>query len=378
MKTKRKRVGTLTFHIAHNYGAMLQAHALQQTITRLGGDCEIIDYRFPYINQWSGIWTWSDLCRQSGVWRGTLRYMKRCYTGYYRRCTRMQKKFNAFMRRMRLSREVYFSREQLIHARYDFVVTGSDQIWNPNLTNGPAKEYFGQCFDLNQCQLVSYAASNGKDSLPVEFADQMLEWLKKYKVLGIREKALADTLNNNHFLRATPVLDPVFLCSPDEWKSLATRASIRIEEPYLLLYAFQVGSEIYDLARQVARERGLKLVSIQYKYDESLSDMQQCIDCGPEDFVSLFQHADFVCTSSFHGNVFAIIFEKDFYCVGHPEYSQRNRDMLQLFGLKHRYVQGSVTTTHSQPVDYEVCRQVIQKEVERSCSFLVEALQLKV
>lgn len=32
---KKKRVGIITFHAAHNYGSMLQAYALQQTISNM-------------------------------------------------------------------------------------------------------------------------------------------------------------------------------------------------------------------------------------------------------------------------------------------------------------------------------------------------------
>ena len=44
------RIGILTFHMAHNFGAMLQAYALVKSIENLGvNKCEIIDYRFPQI-----------------------------------------------------------------------------------------------------------------------------------------------------------------------------------------------------------------------------------------------------------------------------------------------------------------------------------------
>ena len=39
------KIGILTYHACYNYGANLQAFALQQTLLHLGHDCEIIDYR---------------------------------------------------------------------------------------------------------------------------------------------------------------------------------------------------------------------------------------------------------------------------------------------------------------------------------------------
>ena len=43
------KVGILTFHRAHNFGAMLQCYALQEYLTKKGLNVEVIDYRQPYI-----------------------------------------------------------------------------------------------------------------------------------------------------------------------------------------------------------------------------------------------------------------------------------------------------------------------------------------
>lgn len=39
------KIGILTFHDAHNYGAMLQCYALQQFLFKKGYNVEVIDYR---------------------------------------------------------------------------------------------------------------------------------------------------------------------------------------------------------------------------------------------------------------------------------------------------------------------------------------------
>lgn len=38
-----KKIGIITFHRAKNYGAVLQAYALQHTLEQLGSNCEIVD-----------------------------------------------------------------------------------------------------------------------------------------------------------------------------------------------------------------------------------------------------------------------------------------------------------------------------------------------
>ena len=83
MENKKRKIGTLTFHIAHNYGAMLQAYALPIAVRKLGYECEVIDYRFPYIDRWSRIERLDDLVAQYGAIGGSMRYVKRLVTGYY-------------------------------------------------------------------------------------------------------------------------------------------------------------------------------------------------------------------------------------------------------------------------------------------------------
>ena len=74
---EQKKIGVMTFHIAHNYGAMLQAYALPTVIKNLGYNCEIIDYRFSYIDSWSRIEYFNDLTKKYGYIIGTALFVKR-------------------------------------------------------------------------------------------------------------------------------------------------------------------------------------------------------------------------------------------------------------------------------------------------------------
>ena len=43
------KIGILTFHCAVNYGAVLQAYALQEILRSLGHEVYVIDYRPDYL-----------------------------------------------------------------------------------------------------------------------------------------------------------------------------------------------------------------------------------------------------------------------------------------------------------------------------------------
>lgn len=370
------RVATMTFHMAHNYGAMLQAYALQEAVCKLGYSCEVLDYRFPYIDQWSGIRTWKDLRQETGFLWGTLRWIRRLYSGYYRRQTAAQKKFNNFMRgKFRLSHRVYFDANELRNADYNAIFFGSDQIWNPALTNGIASEYFGDFVDTDKTKLIAYAASCGKSSLPAEYEDALLPMIRRFHALGIREDGFTQWLREVHGLPAQTVLDPVFLLKKQDWDALLKDTPRTIEEPYLLVYAFDAEDEIYNLARRIAGEKKLRLVSVCYKPNKNLKDILQLTDCGPLEFLRLLRNASFVCTTSFHGEAFSIIFEKDFYCIGHPIYAQRNSDLLKLLGLQDRMISKAEGVQQILPCEYTEANYCLDKFRNEAMEFIVNAIE---
>ena len=291
----------------------------------------------------------------------------------FRSCIR--KKFDRFMRKdMHLSKRVYFHPEQLVNAKYDVVLFGSDQIWNPDLTNGLAPEYMGKYFNTDYTRLIAYGASCGTGQFPNVWRKNFLPLLKRFHALGIRERALTEYINQDYGLPAQTVLDPVFLLNREDWDSLADQAEISFQDAYVLVYAFEVGEGIYNLARKIAKEKGLKIISIAYKREEHCSDMLQLTDCGPKDFLNLVRNAQYVCTTSFHGTAFSILYEKNFYCVGHPKYSQRNRDLLEILKMNDKMVDDDAIVEKITECDYFASKKDLQKLRDHSINFLKDAI----
>ena len=366
----------MTYHMAQNYGAVLQAYALQKTIENMGFQCEILDYRLPAIYDWTGIPTITDLLREIGFVRGSIRFLWRHINGWYRRVPVAKRKFDSFMRRdLKLSEKTIFDKEKLNETKYDAVVFGSDQIWNPELTGGFAGEYLGEYFDSEKTALISYAASCGKDHIDPAYREAFVDRLQHFSAISVREKSLARYLNEEYGLPAQAVLDPVLLADPTIWEPLAEQGEIRVGEPYLLIYTFDAGNDLYELAKKVAEERHLKLVAICYRKNPALEGIEQ-IDCaGPKDFLYLLKHADFVCTTSFHGLALSMLFEKNYYCMGHPKFNQRERDLSDSMGLMDRYIEDWTSVQTVTDCDYTEPRAKLAQARTESCRFLEKALQ---
>lgn len=376
MAKKKKRIATMTFHFAHNYGAMLQAYALEKAINKMGFECYVLDYRLNYINRWYGIKTKDDLCKEYGIILGTLKYYSRCIKGYYKKNndTPQKKYFNSFMRKkLTLSNHVFYQPEDLSKTNYDIIVLGSDQIWNSDLTGGLAKEYFGYYFN-KKTTIISYAASCGKGSMPQEYKNEYKALLSNINRISVREHALAENIKTVYGMDAESVLDPVFLLEKEDWNVLASQSNKKIDGKYLLIYAFQTSDDIYRVAIRIAKERNLKLISICYEPIGHYKEIEELFDCSPEEFISLIKNADFVCTSSFHGMAFSLIYNKNFYCMGHPLYSARNRELLSRLNLESRLFYKEKEIKRITDCDYSKVNSLLEEEKRISISFLQHAI----
>ena len=128
------KIGVLTFHAAMNVGAQLQALALFKTLKDAGHEVEFIRYepnylKYPY-----------RFFRNARIKNGIVSYVKQCLLHIF--CDtytwiKTKRHYGDFQERFyTLSRRVYKNPDELAKAVYDAIITGSDQVWNPEITNG--------------------------------------------------------------------------------------------------------------------------------------------------------------------------------------------------------------------------------------------------
>lgn len=366
------KVGTLTFHMAYNYGAMLQAYALCKKLNEMGYDAEIIDYRLEYVDQWRRKEGFNSLKKRFGIIGGGLRVCKRMLIGYYKK-DKLWKRFEEFMNNtMKRSSNIIRDPQELKNTSYDAYICGSDQIWNSDLTGGFCDEYY-LCFAQKDKKRIAYAASCGKGYIKADEKDKVGEYLKDFDVLGIREKEFSEYISKEYALPAVNVLDPAFLLNKEQWSRIAAKVK---HNNYLLIYAFDEGEELYETALNVAKEKGYKVIAIVYKHRDDLpKEIIQLDDCGPKEFVGLIKNAEFVCTSSFHGTAFSLIFNKDFYCFPHRKFGARTDSILEIAGILDRNVYKEDGVRNWSGIDYVVVNKRLDEEIRKSEEFLRNALK---
>lgn len=371
------KIGTLTFHNAANYGAVLQAYALPAALQKLGYDCEVIDYRHPFISKDTDIEWPCDLRKRYGWIKGNIKAINRWRLGWYCKNNRYVQ-YSLFVNRdLPKSKKIYHSPADIASENYDVILFGSDQIWNESLTNGLSPTYFGDFVsDSNKTVKIAYAASNGRDFIPTELRTKIEPWLKSFAALGIREKGLAEFIRNEYNLQTETVVDPVLLLDKKAWNGLEGKLPRNIYPgQYIFVYTFDE-QPVYDFARKLAHRTGLQMVLLRWcGKNDRFNDMIQLSESSPAEFLALIHNAAYVCTSSFHGTAFSVVFEKEFYCYSPDILGSRTDNLLNLLEIEDHRIRDNTDAELRNLLDYEKISNKLEELRSSSVGFLRDSLE---
>ena len=316
-----KKIGIVTFHRAYNFGANLQAYALQQYINREIGECEIIDY------------TIFDKPKANPILY-VARLMKRVLKKDARNIWRSQKKFIDFQNNYYTmsNRTIYqndtLKAEEL--SKYKILISGSDQILNTSLTNNSSFYYL----PFEGIKKISFSSSFGRSEISENDKKYIRRYLKDFSVLSCREQSAIENIKKEiNDVNPQLTCDPVFLLNKKDWSNLINRSreikSIP-KEDYILVYAMEYSKHLQKCLDLVKKKYNLPVVAI-YGDFFTLSNVNYVVEgIGPIEFLNIFNRAKYIVTNSFHGLAFSIILEKNFYICSH---STKNTRIDNLLGI---------------------------------------------
>ena len=359
------KIRLMTFHTPKNYGAVLQAYSLMSYLSRNGDDVKLIDYNTPALRA-----KYPIIPKGRGVKH--LAYTLIMLPTYGRKRKKYQK-FDAFVQHNFRLTERYESLAGLTSAppEADAVITGSDQVFNPSRIAEERKAFYLD-FVPEGVRRISYAASFGMSAVPEDRREEIAAYLQKFDAISVRESTGIGIVRALSGKTAVEVLDPVFLNDKSFWRG--------VEKPYrkdfgryLFYYRLMGAAGSDDIARKIAAEKKLKLVVMtdglmRWKADRVLRDV------GPEEFLYLTDHADFVVTDSFHGVAFSLLFEKQFaFSDGNPATRERGVNLLRAAGLEHAAT--GAGEGQAPQLDYTGIHERLAGAENASRAFLTEALR---
>ena len=381
-----KKIGLCLAYSGQNYGMLLQAYATQQLLEEQGYDTEIINYiagKKRKIRWDPGlvVYGWHQLKKK---------------------CKRRPKRapLDAIHKQNKLDRIQVSNRFRAQHMHnivdyhgidalkkagaenFDAVLVGSDQQWLPVVAFSNFKT---MRFVPDNVLKVAYSASFGVSELPRYTRHAAGQFLNRIDHIAVREasgKAIVESVSKKE---ATLVLDPTYLLTADQW---AEKFPVErpVAEPYVLCYFLGNNEESKKAARAYADQKGLKLVTI--LSDESVSPIdvsfadEVITGKGPDGFLNLIRHAEYVMTDSFHGIAFSIIHNRQFFVFYRNKPTDKNSrntridNILGMFGLQSRLVNDPAAwlNEESAPIDYDAVNGILAQRRDHSMAYLNHAL----
>lgn len=269
---------------------------------------------------------------------------------------------------------------------FDIFLVGSDQVWNPFNNRNALKVYL---LDFVQnSPRISYASSVSA-KIPHDLIDFYRERLSKFDCISVREEESAKEIEKVLGYKPKVNVDPALLLNAEQWEEIAHQPEQKVKKPYIFVYDLYRSPEILPAVQKLARKECMKYINhtpilfgqkLRYPHLE-LSFYTK----GPAEFLWYLKEADFVVTSSFHGVVFSILFRKPFYAILWSEkYKDRMKqngritNLLGQIGLIERCFDDPhdiLKRGLDKNIDWEKVHEKVSQLREDSIKWLLEALE---
>lgn len=329
-----KTIGIVTFHRSHNYGSVLLAYAMARTLSSLGLKAAIIDYRHHASELMYGFVWWDS----SRTLRQNIHHL--ISHGILGRGRRRRRVFDRFItEKLPLTRR--YSDRSEINEHFDYLVCGSDQIWNPDAPDSRDDIYFLDFGDADTVKF-SYAASSGSRKFFAVDKARTGHFLSSLKRIGVREQFMKDYISSTFGLESTVNPDPTLLLTQEEWSVLEEEVP-GLPSGFILVYSLLDTLRSVETASGIGSILDLPVVHLNHRTKARNNFAEgagiSLFDVSPGQFLWLIRRASFVVSNSFHGNMFSIIYRKDFVCPVFDFRDQRIETLHERVGLgRERFV----------------------------------------
>lgn len=368
------KIAIITINDNNNYGNRLQNYALQQylfnkiKIERV--DTIWYDPKYKYMSQ-VDIISWKTWIKYFINWKNQRTYLKK---EYLKDNIRM---YNISKFTKKISTRLDFKIKDNLSREYDYFITGSDQVWNPNFWS---KRYNHASIRFLKFvpkeKRIAYAASIAIPEIPKDKEQFFKDSLNEMKVISMREKAGAELVKNLTGREVPVVVDPTILLSKEEWQKIEMVPEWYNGEKYILTYFLGNSSPVIE---NIAKKNNWKIYNLMDKDNFDLYTSRV------EEFVYLINHAQLVVTDSFHASVFSILMNTSFLVVnrqqkGVADMTSRIDTLMELFGYQNRYIVNGKCNLSDEEIlhmDFSNVKAIQEREIARSTAYIKKALNLK-
>lgn len=290
------RLGVVTFwQTADNFGQILQLYALQTLLKRLNHSPILI--RTKMTNQ---------ICLKLKI----KKFLNEFLFVQKLRCG--GKFFSSFFKRYILyTKKIFKSKKDFDDAdlNFDAVICGSDVVWSEGVGSGDFGELYFLDFVRKPIKKISYAASFGTTKLSKEFSNFVKNKISDFNAISVRECSGVDICSELGRRDAVSVCDPTMLLEKEDYESFFKTRCTKHE-----MFGYFIGwkTEIPEKEiREYAVKRKMKYSRLDCQ-NKKISLKRFFKRKSVSGWLETYFHSSCIFTNSFHGTIFAIIFNKPF------------------------------------------------------------------
>jgi hypothetical protein len=356
-----KKIGILTHHYIHNYGAFLQGYALQEAVKKLYPNDEV--YMIDFVNKKHAVKNTLGWFRYNPNKDSIKSYMQKIKLP--RIFKKTQKKYYNLTKRIK-------NTEDLNNLNLDAIIVGSDEVWHyEDIARHPMK--FG--YEVKVPKLIAYAPSTGSSNVKEGIPEYVKEGMKNFTGLSARDDNAEELIKNVLGKECTRVLDPTLLYEFPEYSSKFVDY-IKSQKYILMYYCDNLPDTIKNEIIEYANKNGYKIFGAgEYKkwFTETF------VDINPFEWVEMFRNAQIVFTGTFHGAVFSIKSRKNFYVyLTNPSRIKKVGSLLKQFGIEDRTMNNEnvdkIFNNIENNINYEEVYKKIEVEKNRSLDYIKKSI----
>lgn len=374
-----RKIAIVAPHEETNFGTLLQAFSLAKVIRDLGYECEYISYT-PYYKKS----LWERFCKKlKSVFMKKrtvtmLGYEKDDYSFWYKPDFAVIRKHASEFAKNRIPYSSIVYTPKTIYQsnkNYNKFIVGSDQTWS-------MERYFGEYpfyylyFVNKHGKKYSYAPSLGTTHLTEQHKKILSKYLEDFALLSCREQKNCDSLSELVGKPVELVGDPTMLLDKSFWLDFSVETEL--PEKYVLAYILGDKASISEFAEVLGRKHNIPVYYVLTRPDYINKEFV-LRDLAVDQWVYAIANATFVVTDSFHGTLFSINLNKQFYSFSKRvnnnsilNDNDRIMDFLNTIGLANRFVNDGdqKQICDGSVIDYNVINPSVAALREKSLSFI--------
>lgn len=341
--TSRQRIGIIIHYSTTNYGNHLVNYATRNIVEDCGYDVDLLVVKGHEQSRLAALKRLPRKLHRLGI-RGVATRLR----GHLQRLTaakppapavassamRRQERFATFSDTYLGPQFIDGSATARLPDAYSRFGIGSDQIWNYDY--GIGGSLFADFTSPNN--VVTLSPSVGHERIPSEWQRSYERWLSGFKEVGTREiewtHSLASRPGAPNF---TLLVDPTLMYDREFWAAIATPAG-QAKGKILLYHLGELLPQHAEYVSKLAEHHSLDILHLS---DTVAGDAWET---NAADFLGMIQEATCVVTDSYHGAIFAFLFDKPLVLLERHGFAgamnTRTRTLTDRLHLTSRYVNG--------------------------------------